>query len=322
MKHLIITADDYGVFPAVNEGIIDAVNKDRVNSVAVLSNFKGSGSKYPDSLTNVRALLERTAEKNPEIGCHLTVTSGKPLTGSKMEFARDDNGNFFSFGNYRNYKEPEQLKLLFEELCAQVEELASVPGVTVKHLTNHHNALTLFAHHFDVYLRVANKFRLPMRSADVRPKGKQSLYKFLLDRMLTGDVPKKDREDMMEFQSRIAREFKRNSLGVKSTDFLESSHYGPVGLLPAARLAKFWLVSDKHATLDAFFRQFLDSQEQSVELLLHVAKPGWLTVDKSKDLDYAGVDRSYFDSRVIEYKSIIEYELEKWTGVQRRGWSF
>ena len=70
----------------MNEGIIYTLNKYRVNSVVVLSNFKGSRTKYPDSFMNVRVLRERNAEKNPQIVCHLTATSRKQLSGYKIEF--------------------------------------------------------------------------------------------------------------------------------------------------------------------------------------------------------------------------------------------
>ena len=329
MKHLIVTADDFGVFPAINEGIIDAVNAGKVNSVAVLANYKGHvlpnapyGTKYENSLTNVKWLINNTQANQPEIGCHLTVTSGRPLTGDKMDFACDGDGNFHSYGNFRNFKEPEQLKKLYDELCAQVEELKSVPGCSVKHLTNHHTSLTLFRHHFDEYLKVAKKFGLPIRSADVRPSKRQETYLWILDRKLTSDIPKEEREAMLEFQAKIADEFRKNPFGVKGPDFLDSRHYGPVGLLPATRIAAFWLAKAKRKKLDEFFEEFEKSTEKSVELLLHLAKPGFLTVDRSNHLDYSGVDRNYFDSRALELKAIRDYDLRKWKGVEHKGWSF
>jgi hypothetical protein len=32
------------------------------------------------------------------------------------------------------------------------------------------------------------------------------------------------------------------------------------------------------------------------------------------------VDRSYFDSRAIEYRSIMNYDLSSWQGVEVKGW--
>lgn len=327
MKHLIVTADDFGVFPAINEGVIEAVKENKVNSVAAFANYKGevlpgapAGTRFEDALTNLRWLINETEEQNPDIGCHLTVTSGKPLTGNKMDFACDRNGNFYSFGNFKNFKEKSQLKNLYDELCAQIEELKSVPGCKVKHLTNHHNSLTLFPHHFEVYVNVAAKFKLPMRSADVRPKGKQSLYVYILDRLLTGDIPKSEREEMNAFQTKIAEEFRKNHFGVKAPDYLESSHYGPPGVVPAARLLSHPLVHKKHKQLDSFFNDFRKSGEKSVELLLHIAKPSGITVERSRHLDYSGVDRSYFDGRAIELKSILNYPVDHLAGIERRGW--
>lgn len=327
MKHLIVTADDYGVFPAINEGIIDAVNEGKVNSVSIFSNYKGavlpnapSGTRYEDALTNVRWLINNTQGKNPELGCHLTVTSGKPLTGDKMNFACDQQGNFYSFGNFRNFKQPDQLANLYDELCAQVEELQSVPGCTVKHLTNHHNSLTLFQHHFDVYLKVAKKFNIPMRSTDIRPTSKQNDYIFILDRLLTFDIPKDEREEMKSFQKNIKTHFSTNAAPVKAPVFLDSRHYGPIGLLPLARMTGFMMARNKRKKLDDLFQEFINSEETNVELLLHLAKPGMIGIDRSNHLDYVGVDRSYFDSRALELKSILGYEFAKWNNLQLKGW--
>ena len=51
MKNLIITADDYGVFPSINQGVKEAILNGKVNSVACLANYK-------DSVKNVKSLYE------------------------------------------------------------------------------------------------------------------------------------------------------------------------------------------------------------------------------------------------------------------------
>lgn len=325
MKNLIVTADDYGVFPSINEGIITAVNAKKVDSVSVLSNYKGavlpdapSGTRFENSLTNVKWLINSTKENSPEIGCHLTVTSGKPLTGNKMEFACGSSGNFNDFSDFKNFTEPEQLKNLYNELCAQVEELQSV--CTIKHLTNHHNSLTLFPHHFEQYMKVAQKFNLPMRSADVRPKERQERYLWVQDRLLTGDIPKAEREQILAFQEKIVEEFRNNPFGVRGPGYLESRHYGPIGLVPFARIINFLLPGKKREKLNEFYSEFEKSADKSVELLMHIAKPGILLVDASESLDYSGVDRSYFDSRVVEFNSIMGVDFSEWSAVERRGW--
>src|SRR4051812_27086814 len=91
MKQLIITADDFGVYPSINEGIKSAVLKGKVNSVAVLPNYK-------DSIKNTKELLEAVQNK-VEIGCHLTITSGKPLVATTETFM--NGSSFRSFDNLK-----------------------------------------------------------------------------------------------------------------------------------------------------------------------------------------------------------------------------
>lgn len=99
MKKIIITADDYGVFPSVNKGIIDAVQKGKVNSVAVLPNYR-------NTLANTQLLLQQTDGK-AEIGCHLTFTSGKPLTFDSNPKIKDfcQNGYFADYTEMKYYKD-------------------------------------------------------------------------------------------------------------------------------------------------------------------------------------------------------------------------
>lgn len=318
MKHLIITADDYGVFPAINGAILEAVKEGKINSVAALANFDGHG-QYPGSVENLKRLIG-VAEGKAEIGCHLTITSGKPVTGDKMKFACDAAGNFLSYTSMRNFKTPQELKALEEELCEQVKRLESVNGFKAKHLTNHHNSLTLFPHHFKVYMDVARKFNLPMRSTLIRPDKRQNFYMQYLDRRLSNSIHAIDRDEMLKFAKGIGDFFKAEGTALKSPQVLDSRHYGPVSLLPLVRLAEQLLVRRKRKGMDELYASFKAGEENSLEFLLHLARPGRFSVDRSRDLDYTGIDRSYFDSRAIEFKSIMGYDTGQWEGVARKGW--
>ena len=132
MKKLIVTADDYGVFPSVNQGIIEAIQKDKVNSVACFSN-------YEKAVENINHLVNTVGDK-ADIGCHLTISSGKPLTFKDHEaFTRD--GYFRPFGELDIDKVEKVLPELKKELIAQVENLRD-SGLKVNHLSCHHNTLT------------------------------------------------------------------------------------------------------------------------------------------------------------------------------------
>lgn len=316
MKHLIVTADDYGVFPAVNQGIIEAAKNKKLNSVSVLSNFDGD-AKYPGSLDNLETLLNETSDISDDldIGCHLTITSGKPVTGDKMAFACDAHGNFLGYTEMKNYKTPDELKALKEELCEQVKRLESRNNFKVKHLTNHHNSLTLLPHHFSVYMEVARLFHLPMRSARVEPAGKQNFYLRFLNFKLRDDMNPADRDDVARFANEINDYFKVYNNGVKSPEVLDSRNYGPVSFIPTHWIQAA-LVGQKRQNLNKLYQSFTASDRDSLELLLHLAKGN----DTSPDLDYSGVDRGYFDSRNAELAAIMGYDLNAWENVEIKGW--
>ena len=319
MKHLIITADDYGVFPGVNAAIIESVKEKKVNSVSVLANFEGN-DKYPGSVKNLEKLLSETGDA-ADLGCHLTVTSGKPITGDRMDFACDKDGNFLSYTEFRNFKSPAEKNALKEELCEQVNKLHTITGFKIKHLTNHHNSLTLFPHHFDVYMEVARLFSVPMRSAFIRPESRQNFYLRFLNYKLKDDINRTERDEIMDFESKITEYFKQHSEGIKSPVSLDSRHYGPISLLPAVHLAAWQLVFDKRKKLDKLFQSFTEGGEESLEVVVHLGKANGLFADKSGDLEYPGVDRGYFDSRILEFKSIMGYKLEQWSGMQQKSWT-
>lgn len=124
---------------------------------------------------------------------------------------------------------------------------------------------------------------------------------------------------MKAFQKNIKTHFSTNAATVKAPVFLDSRHYGPIGLRPLARITGFMMAHNKRKKLDDLFQEFVNSTDTNAELLLHVAKPGMLGIDCSNHLDYVGVDRSYFDGWALELKSILGYEFAKWSGMQMKG---
>ena len=129
MKKLIITTDDYGVVPSINTAIIEAINKNKVNSVAAFSNFDGS-RKYKGSVANAKILLDKT-NGNVDLGCHLTITSGSPITGDKAADWCDEDGYFRPFNEF---KRSHDLKALKNELYAQVDSLEQNLGERIQTL--------------------------------------------------------------------------------------------------------------------------------------------------------------------------------------------
>ncbi len=131
---LIVNADDFGLAPGVNRGIIEAHQKGIVSSATLMAN----GTAFEEAVS--------LAHHNPGlgIGCHLVAIGGRPLLDpsavrlllgadgrfprSLRDFLRRHPGCLFS--GWRG-QEP-----LAEEFAAQVEKLRRA-GLHVSHLDTH-----------------------------------------------------------------------------------------------------------------------------------------------------------------------------------------
>ncbi|MBL4755257.1 MAG: ChbG/HpnK family deacetylase [Flavobacteriales bacterium] len=308
MKKLIVTADDYGVFPSIDKGIISAVLANKVNSVAAFTNYK-------DSVANTLHLLEVT-NGEVEVGCHLTITSGKPITNDKAK-SLCKNGYFRQFNEFRREMDPAGLK---SELNAQIKVFQDA-NIKLHHLTCHHNSLSLFPEYFEVYLEVARKHKLPIRSNNIHPPQHHSMYLQVLCYMLLDDLKLKDRKEIVTFGQEINTYFAKQANGVKSPDILESRHYGPIPMFSITKGQIAKKVRKKHSALDALFKSYVESNTySSMELMLHLAQDEIPGFNEYEEIDYPGINRRYFDSRIVEFKSIMNYDLAK-AEVEMISWS-
>jgi chitin disaccharide deacetylase len=88
---LVVTADDFGLSPAVDRGILEAFRRGIVRSTALLVNFPD----VHDSVTRLRQ------EPGLEVGIHLNLTAGPPVlpTTRVPSLVRPD-GTFHSFAAF------------------------------------------------------------------------------------------------------------------------------------------------------------------------------------------------------------------------------
>lgn len=114
---LIICADDFGISPSVSNGILELLSKKRLTAVSCMVNYDKYITYQVKDLLNFKS--------NCDIGLHLNLTSGKPLSkkinrGSGLV---DKNGNFLKFhkllGNILLNKVNK--KLLFLEIKDQID---------------------------------------------------------------------------------------------------------------------------------------------------------------------------------------------------------
>jgi hopanoid biosynthesis associated protein HpnK len=130
MKELILNADDFGLTPGVNEGIVRAHRDGILSSTTLMAN----GLAFGDAVA--------LAKENPKlgVGCHLVLIGGRPVApAEKVQSLIDRNGNLpstlpgfvakVSSGKIRKDE-------IATELRAQIEKIRAA-GIEPTHVDTH-----------------------------------------------------------------------------------------------------------------------------------------------------------------------------------------
>ncbi len=89
-RRLIINADDFGLAPGVNAGVLEAIAAGVVTSISVMVNT-------PAFADGMRALAKLS--RPPSVGLHLNLTAGTPLSAAAdVPSLVDPRGRFHSLG--------------------------------------------------------------------------------------------------------------------------------------------------------------------------------------------------------------------------------
>lgn len=149
---LIINADDFGLTPAVTQGIYDAMTRGVVTSTTMMVN--AWAAEYAG------ALVRETPEL--AVGLHINVSLGEPLTDCPS-LVRE--GRFIkpaALGGDDAYEEDE----LAREIAAQYERFVAMTGREPTHLDSHLYAHQKFPKVRRAVLALAEERGLPVRDAD------------------------------------------------------------------------------------------------------------------------------------------------------------
>ena len=349
-KRLIVTADDYGAIPAINLGIRAGVHKGVINSVAAF------GNAGPDGLISQKMIRELRQIKNGdtiEIGAHLTLTSGNPITYEKGkellicnmrrqkfnevnkpgEIAQESmfksskilqswiktRYNFYNKTNKNRF-----IKELKAEWKKQIESVKTGAGGKIDHLTTHCNVHLWHKDFTEVFIELAEEFNIPVRSYHNAPKWKGNWY---LRAAGKNFFPKSALKVM---QTAICK----SNLNVKCPGFLNSRHFGPLPPQVVSGDREFKrLVDKKKNLLSKMFDDLRWSEHESMELMLHLRGGQPLPKQKAYEDElyfqnergetvfYSGVDHKSFDSRTAECQSIFLGFPKFENGVTKGTWS-
>lgn len=128
---VIVNADDLGINRDVNDAAFDLISNGRISSATIMANA-------PETLD-----AAARASKFPKcsFGVHLNVTQFEPLTGGAGARLLVDRRGQMSRVNETARHGPERLRAIYQEVCAQIERLASL-GVNISHVDSHNHVHT------------------------------------------------------------------------------------------------------------------------------------------------------------------------------------
>ena len=149
---LIINADDFGISPAVTAGILEAHGAGAVTATSMMVHCPG----WEDGVSQARAT------PTLEVGLHLNLLLGKPLTGA-TSLTNARTGEFAALGTLVRRALTRSLRVgeVENECEAQLAALRA-EGIPVTHLDSHRHthALPVVRH---AVARVAARHNLPLR---------------------------------------------------------------------------------------------------------------------------------------------------------------
>lgn len=146
---LIVNADDYAYFDCVSRGILEAVNSGSVTATGILAN-----SPNIDAQLRMLDTVERL-----DLGIHLNLTSGKPLTAQMANKLTDFDGFFPSV--YQATRLLLQNKIRVAEV--RTEWRAQIDLCRNKKLVflNSHEHIHMLPILFPVVIELAKEFQIP-----------------------------------------------------------------------------------------------------------------------------------------------------------------
>ena len=148
---LLINADDLGLWPSVDAGILHAWAQRAI-----------SGSTVFATVPRLPEVLRKAGDAGLPVGIHLNLTMGRPLSdAAEIPALVATNGAFMKRGQWTLPLPADQVA---RELRRQVEQVFDL-GCSPTHLDSHHH-IHRYPEVLPVVMALAQEFHLPVRSVD------------------------------------------------------------------------------------------------------------------------------------------------------------
>src|SRR5688500_11655736 len=111
IKLIVITIDDYGLDPFINEGGLQAAVEALITAVGVFATIYQERPSYSVK-QEIDALLDvmKTHNRKIGIGVHLTMSSGQAITGERKWLFLDKHHQFQKMNEFKFSRKPAHLQ--------------------------------------------------------------------------------------------------------------------------------------------------------------------------------------------------------------------
>lgn len=157
MRRLIVNADDLGLTPGTNQGILEAHLNGILTSTTVMINM-------PAAEAGIH-LVQQAAPKLG-LGLHLNVTTGHPVLPPEQVRSLVNADNMFPYKStdpleHLDHLNPDEVRA---EIQAQFDRFMQIAGRKPDHLDAHHHSLYHFPAGLSILLELAQAHDLPIRA--------------------------------------------------------------------------------------------------------------------------------------------------------------
>ena len=236
MPNLIITADDCGLSPAINQTTLDLHQRGYITAASIMTNFPA----HQHALDNFRHCPDL------DLGVHLNLTDGFPLSQRgphHSHLLKDDRSFRSNFSLYlrSHFFSADTLAWIRHELEMQLDRVTAA-GLRLGHITSHHHfhsipTLRRLVHDLAADYRVdwvrGHDFRATLSSHNpiLRPQRQLPQYDFDMPDFVTALQANMSRP-VKDFSARLARltgtiEVVVHPAPARDHDFPPTMDYGP-----------------------------------------------------------------------------------------------
>lgn len=324
MTKIIINADDYGFCDEVDAGVRMAAEQGLINSVATFVN----GPDWANRLAVIKAVqsnynCDDSKVQGIDIGCHLSITSGKPVSRAAI------NSDFLTkkgrFRKYTQLKRPETVEgkkalkaIVKGEIMAQLDRMDKAQ-IDIAHLSSHHDTLTFFEDYFEAVLEVGQQNKIPVRSPIMLPKSKEKIYYNQVGLRLKNNLSTENEQEYTEFRkgrhSWFADNFGSYTDIPNSPSFLDGSNYITKSQIFDVNNSQRQKETGKSKSDKVYETIQKQDASSTTEYVVHLCSPtadikGKMKFEKKKIKRvpnpnyYSGVNAGYFDGRQIEFEAL------------------